>query len=275
MRVGWQGLLQSVADAIKLLLKEDIMPTGVDKWVWQLAPFFAAVPSVMAFVVIPFGKNLIVKDLNVGILYITSITSICVLGIFMAGWSSNNKYSLLGGIRSAAQIISYEVPLILSIITVVMFTGSLSMQKIVEEQSKYWFVLRPNLAVAFLIYMIAALAEVNRTPFDIPEAESELVAGYHTEYSGIRFAMFFVAEYTNLFIISAVAATLFLGGWQGPVLPPVLWFLYKTYGIVFILMWVRWSFPRVRVDQLMSFTWKVLTPIAFLNLIISGWILVS
>ncbi len=275
MRTGWHGLLQSVADAIKLLLKEDIMPDGVDKWVWQAAPFFAAVPSVMAFVVIPFGNNLIVKDLNVGILYITSITSICVLGIFMAGWGSNNKYSLLGGIRSAAQIISYEVPLVLSIITVVMFTGSLSMQKIVEEQSKYWFILRPNMAVAFFIYMIASLAEVNRTPFDIPEAESELGAGYHTEYSGIRFAMFFVAEYTNLFIISAIAATLFLGGWQGPFLPPVFWFLLKTYGIVFVLMWIRWSFPRVRVDQLMGFTWKVLTPISFVNLIISGWILVK
>jgi len=275
MRTGWHGSLQSIADALKLLLKEDIMPTGVDKWVWRLAPFFAAVPAIMAFVAIPFGKNLIVKDLNVGILYIISITSICVLGIFMAGWGSNNKYSLLGGMRSAAQIISYEVPLVLSIITVLMFSGSLSMQKIILAQGKHWFILQPNLFIAFLIYMISALAEVNRTPFDIPEAESELVAGYHTEYSGIRFAMFFVAEYTNMFIISAVAATLFLGGWQGPFLPPVLWFLLKAYGIVFVQMWIRWSLPRIRVDQLMSFTWKVLTPIAFLNLIIAGWLVVK
>ncbi len=275
MRVGWHGVLQSIADAVKLLLKEDIRPTGVDKWVWWFAPFFAAVPSIMAFVCIPFGKNLIAKDLNVGILYIMAITSVCVLGIFMAGWGSNNKYSLLGGMRSAAQIISYEVPLVLSIVTVLMFAGSLSMQRIVEAQGKFWFIFHPNLALAFLIYIIAATAEVNRVPFDIPEAESELVAGFHTEYSGMKFAMFFVAEYTNLVIVSAVAATLFLGGWQGPLLPPVLWFLIKVYGIVFLLMWFRWTFPRVRVDQLMGFAWKVLTPISFANLAFVGWLLLK
>jgi len=278
MRVGWHGVLQSVADVIKLLLKENITPDGVDKPVWWLAPFFAVVPSVMVFVCIPFGDlfgiNLIPRDLNVGILYIMALTSICVLGIFMAGWGSNNKYSLLGGMRSAAQIVSYEVPLIISMVTAVMFAGTLSMQKIVEAQSGLgWFVFQPNMALAFLIFVISATAEINRTPFDIPEAESELVAGFHTEYSGMKFAMFFLGEYTNLFIVSALAATLFLGGWQGPFLPPVLWFLIKTYGIITALMWVRWTFPRVRVDQLMGFAWKVLTPIAFANLAVLGWIL--
>lgn len=274
MRVGWHGILQSVADAIKLLLKEDIRPKGVDVLVWWLAPFFTVVPAVMAFVAIPFGKTLIPKDLNLGILYIMAISSVCVLGIFMAGWGSNNKYSLLGGMRSAAQIISYEVPLILSMITVAMTANTLSMQKIVEAQSQTWFVFHPTLAVAFIIYMISATAEVNRAPFDIPEAESELVAGFHTEYSGMKFAMFFVGEYTNLFIISAIGTTLFLGGWKGPLLPPVVWFLAKTYALVFVSMWVRWTFPRVRVDQLMAFAWKYLTPLALINLAVAGWGLV-
>lgn len=275
MIVGWHGSLQSVADMLKLLLKENIVPSGADKLVWWLAPFFVTVPSIAVFVTIPFGKDMIVHDLNVGVLFITSITSVCVLGIFMAGWGSNNKYSLLGGMRSAAQIISYEVPLLLSIVLVVMETGTLSMQEIVHAQSNGWFILKPHLALAFLIYLISATAEVNRVPFDIPEAESELGAGYHTEYSGMKFAMFFVSEYTNFFIISAVAATLFLGGWQGPWLPSPVWFLIKAYGIVFLLMWVRWTLPRVRMDQMMSFAWKVLTPIALLNLLISGWFMVK
>jgi NADH-quinone oxidoreductase subunit H len=275
MRVGWHGVLQPIADVVKLLLKEDIVPSGADKWVWWLAPFFATVPAVMAFVAIPFGKNLIVKDLNMGILYIIAITSTGIFGIFMAGWGSNNKYSLLGGMRSAAQIISYEIPLVLSIVTVLMFSGSLSMQKIVAAQAGGWFILKPSLFLAFFVYIISAIAEVNRPPFDIPEAESELVAGFHTEYSGMKFAMFFLAEYTNLFTISAIAATLFFGGWQGPLFPPLVWFLIKTYGIIFFLMWVRWSFPRPRVDQLMGFAWKVLTPVALINLIIAGWLLLK
>ena len=275
MITGWHGSLQSVADSIKLLLKENIMPAGADKLVWWLAPFFVVVPSVAAFVTIPFGKNLIVHDLNVGILFITSITSVCVLGIFMAGWGSNNKYSLLGGMRSAAQIISYEVPLLLSIVLVVMETSSLSMQDIVRAQEHGWFIFKPNLALAFLIYLISSTAEVNRVPFDIPEAESELGAGYHTEYTGMKFAMFFVAEYTNLFIVSAIAATLFLGGWQGPWLPSFVWFLIKAYGLIFLSMWVRWTLPRVRMDQMMGFAWKVLTPAALLNLLISGWLMVK
>ena len=275
MIVGWHGSLQSIADMLKLLLKENIVPSGADKLIWWLAPFFVVVPSIAVFVTIPFGKNLIVHDLNVGVLFITSITSVCVLGIFMAGWGSNNKYSLLGGMRSAAQIISYEVPLLLSIVLVIMETGTLSIQEIIKAQEHGWFILKPHLAVAFLIYLISATAEVNRVPFDIPEAESELGAGYHTEYTGIKFGMFFVAEYTNLFIISAIATSLFWGGWQGPLLPSFIWFLLKSYGIVFLLMWVRWTLPRVRMDQMMSFAWKVLTPAALLNLLMSGWFMVK
>lgn len=275
MIVGWRGSLQSVADVLKLLLKENIIPSNIDPVGWWLAPFFVVIPTVMAFVSIPFSDYLIVRDFNVGVLYISSITSICVVGIFMAGWGSNNKYSLLGGMRSAAQIISYEIPLILSIMVVVMHTGTLSMEGIVRAQKHGWFIVHPDLFFAFVIYMIAATAEINRVPFDIPEAESELVAGYHTEYSGMKFAMFFVAEYTNMFIISAVAATLFLGGWQGPFLPPLAWFLLKSYGIIFVLMWVRWTLPRVRMDQMMKFAWKFLTPLAFLNLMISGWVMLK
>ena len=275
MRVGWHGVLQPIADAVKLLLKEDIRPAEADKLVWWLAPFFAVVPPVMAFAAIPFGKSLIPKDLNVGILYIMAISSVCVIGIFMAGWGSNNKYSLLGGMRSAAQIVSYEIPMILSMITVVMHANSLSMQKRVEAQSRHWNILPPNMLLAALVYTIAATAEVNRAPFDIPEAESELVAGFHTEYSGMKFAMFFIGEYTNLFIIAAISTTLFFGGWHGPFLPPVVWFLSKTYLCIFIWMWVRWTFPRARVDQLMAFAWKVLTPIAFVNLAITGWLLLK
>ena len=274
MVVGWQGTLQTAADMIKLLLKENIVPSGVDKLSWWLAPFFVVVPPVMAFVCLPFGKTLIVRDLSVGILYLTSVTSVCVLGIFMAGWGSNNKYSLLGGMRSAAQIISYEVPLLLSVVVVVMQAGTLSMQGIIEAQKHGWFILQPNLALACLIYFIASTAEVNRVPFDIPEAESELGAGYHTEYTGIKFAMFFLAEYTNLVIVSAVLATLFLGGWGGPFLPPIIWFFIKTYGIIFLSMWVRWTLPRVRMDQMMSFAWKFLTPLALVNLLVSGWLMV-
>ena len=233
------------------------------------------VPVVMAFLVIPFSSKWIALDLNVGVLYICSVTSICVLGIFMAGWGSNNKYSLLGGMRSAAQIISYEVPLLLSVLLVVMESQTMSMQGIINAQYHGWYIFKPNLALAFIIYFISATAEVNRVPFDIPEAESELVAGYHTEYSGMKFAMFFVAEYTNMFIISAIATTLFLGGWQGPLLPGLVWFLLKSYGFVVLLMWMRWTLPRVRMDQMMTFAWKVLTPIALLNLLISGWFMVK
>ncbi|MDO8526007.1 MAG: NADH-quinone oxidoreductase subunit NuoH [Candidatus Omnitrophota bacterium] len=275
MRVGWHGVLQSIADTVKLLLKEDIRPARADKLIWWLAPFFAVVPSVMVFVAIPFGRTLIPRDLNIGILYIMAISSICVIGVFMAGWGSNNKYSLLGGMRAGAQIISYEIPLVLSIIAVAMRADSFSMQKIVSSQGACWNIFHPDMMLVCLVYMISATAEVNRTPFDIPEAESELVAGFHTEYSGMKFAMFFLGEYTNLFIIAAIATTLFFGGWHGPILPPVVWFLIKTYALVFVWMWVRWTFARVRVDQLMAFAWKVLTPVALVNLAIVGWVLLK
>jgi NADH-quinone oxidoreductase subunit H len=275
MMTGPHGAFQSIADTIKLLLKENIMPSGADTMVWWLAPFFVTVPPVVAFLCMPFGEKWIVNDLNIGILFICSITSICVLGVFMAGWGSNNKYSLLGGMRSAAQIISYEVPLLLSVLVVIMEAGTMSMQGIVHAQEQYWFWMKPNLFVAFLVYLISATAEVNRVPFDIPEAESELVAGYHTEYSGMKFAMFFVAEYTNLFIISAAAATLFLGGWLGPIHSSPAWFLIKSYAVITFLMWIRWTLPRLRMDQMMSFAWKILTPIAIVNVLVTGFLLVT
>jgi NADH-quinone oxidoreductase subunit H len=273
MRVGPHGILQSVADTFKLLLKENILPEKADKWVFLAAPVIVMFPAFMAFLCIPFDKGLIAKDLNLGLLYILAIGSVAVIGIFMAGWSSYNKYSLLGGMRTVAQIVSYEVPLLLSIISIVMMVGSLSMVSIINAQKHYWYIfVQP---IAFIIYFIAATAETNRTPFDIPEAESELVAGFHTEYSGMKFAIFFVAEYTNIFTISAIATTLFFGGWQGPFFPSIIWFLIKTYILIFVLMWFRWTFPRVRVDQMMSFGWKILTPLAFINIAITGlWLLV-
>jgi len=273
MRVGgWHGWAQSIADGIKLLIKEDIVPEGADRLVFALAPMVVFAAALAAYVVIPFGPGLIVSDLNIGVLFYISISSLTVVGIIMAGWSSNNKYSVLGAFRSAAQAVSYEVPLVVSILGVIMTVGSLSMTQIVEAQQRVWFVI-PQL-LGFLIYLIAAIAECNRLPFDIPEAESELVAGFHVEYSGMRFAIFFLAEYANMFTVSAIATALFLGGWHGPLLPGWLWFLLKTYFIIFVMMWLRWTLARLRVDQLMNLGWKVLLPLAFLNMGITGLILV-
>ncbi len=272
MIVGWHGCLQTIADTIKLLLKENIVCKEADKITFWCAPLVVFVASFLPFVAIPFGKNLIARDLNLGLLYILAVSSVGVIGIFMAGWGSGNKYSLLGGMRTAAQIISYEIPLVLSILSIIMITGSLSMAKIVEAQKGVWFIVYQP--VAFLIYFISAIAEVNRAPFDIAEAESELVAGFHTEYSGMKFAMFFLAEYTNMFVVSAIAATLFLGGWQGPFLPGTAWFFLKAYFLIFVMMWVRWTFPRLRVDQLMHFAWKFLLPLAFLNILVTALVMV-
>ncbi|MBI5078527.1 NADH-quinone oxidoreductase subunit NuoH [Candidatus Saganbacteria bacterium] len=271
MRVGWHGALQLIADAGKLLMKEDLVPRAADKWLFFCAPVLIFVSAYLAYLVIPFSPRIFVKDLNIGLLYLIGVTSLTVLAILMAGWSSNNKYALLGGFRSVAQIVSYEVPLILSIIPVIMLADSMSLLKIVEAQKGLPFiVLQP---LGFLIYFIAAIAEANRTPFDIPEAESELVAGYNVEYSGMKFAMFFFAEYINMLTVCAFAATIFLGGWHGPLIPPVIWFFLKTYFLVFILMWVRWTFPRLRVDQLMNFCWKFLLPLAFINLLLTAaWV---
>lgn len=269
--VGPFGLIQPIADALKLLGKEILTPAKVDKPLYYLAPTLIFVPVLVSFIVIPFDASLQVTDINVGILVILAFSSITILSILMAGWGSENKYSLIGAIRSVAQNIAYEIPMLLALLPVVMLANSLSLREIVEKQQGLWFVVIQPLA--FIIYFIAGVAETNRTPFDLPEAESELVAGYHTEYSGMRFALFFLAEYTNIFIVSAIAATFFLGGYQGPVLPGIVWFLAKSYLLVFVIIWLRWTYPRVRFDQLLNFAWKGLIPLAFLNLIITGGLL--
>jgi len=287
-RVGPQGILQWLADGIKNLLKEDIIPTAADRRLFALAPYVVFAGFFATFVVIPFGSQLIVADLNIGILYLLAITSLVVVGILMAGWSSNNKWSLLGGMRSAAQIVSYEIPAGLSLLTIVFAAGTMSMQGIITAQGWApwnWFLFyNPFTFVAFFLYFTAALAEGNRTPFDIPEAESELVAGYVTEYSGMRFLFFFFAEWGNLYVIGAIATTLFLGGWQIPpmtdhptlagVLQFIVFFL-KAYLWVFVAMWVRGTLPRVRVDQLMSLCWKYMVPLAFICLLgTAAWMVI-
>lgn len=279
-RVGPQGILQWIADGIKNLLKEDIIPTSADKWLFSLAPYIVFVGFLATFVVIPFGSRLIVADLNIGILYILAVTSLVVVGILMAGWSSNNKWSLLGGMRSAAQIVSYEIPAGVAVLTIIFVAGTMSMQGIIKAQGWApwdWFLFyNPFTFIAFFLFFTAALAEGNRTPFDVPEAESELVAGYVTEYSGMRFLFFFFAEWGNLYVIGAVVTTLFLGGWQipsigdRPVLTGILQFtvfFLKAYFWVFVAMWVRATLPRVRVDQLMSLCWKYMLPLSFISLL--------
>ncbi len=269
--VGPFGLIQPLADAVKLLGKEILTPRDVDKPLYYLAPILIFIPVIVAFVVIPFDSCLQVKDINVGILVILAFSSFTVLSILMAGWGSNNKYALIGAIRSVAQNVAYEIPLLLALLSVIMMANSLSLKDIVEAQKGIWFVVFQPLA--FIIYFISSIAETNRTPFDLPEAESELVAGYHTEYSGMMFALFFLAEYTNMFIASAIAVTFFLGGYNGPFLPGIIWFLAKVYFLVFVIMWFRWTFPRVRFDQLLNISWKVLIPLALLNLLVTGGLL--
>ncbi|MBI4971827.1 MAG: NADH-quinone oxidoreductase subunit NuoH [Candidatus Omnitrophica bacterium] len=271
MQVGFHGLLQTVADAVKLVSKEQIIPKNADKVLFILAPILAFFPVIVLFVVMPFAPNLICRDLNIGVLYVFSFASLEVIAIFMAGWSSNNKYSLLGAMRSVAQVVSYEVPLLLAVLAVVLVIGSLKMSEVVQYQHKIWMIfLQP---AAFLIFMMGGLADTNRSPFDIPEAESELIAGFHTEYSGMRFALFFLSEYSNVFLVSCIATALFLGGWYGPFVNGIHWFVIKVYALVFVMMWVRWTLPRLRPDQLMNFCWKILTPIAILNLLVTGVVL--
>jgi NADH-quinone oxidoreductase subunit H len=266
MRTGsFHGWSQSIADAIKLLEKEDIVPKKADRWIFNIAPYVIFLPVLLVLIVLPYGERLIPKDLNIGILYILAVSSLAVVAILMGGYSSNNKYSLLGALRSVSQLISYEIPLVLSILGVVLIAGTMSMGGIVEAQRNMWYIVYQP--VGFLIYIISATAEVNRTPFDLPEAEQEIVAGYATEYSGMKFAMFFLAEFGNAFIVSAIATTLFLGGWLGPFLPGFVWFFIKTFAVVFILMWFRWTFPRFRLDQLTDLGWKVLVPLGFINLL--------
>ena len=266
-RVGPFGLLQPVADVIKVLTKEDIVPAKGDKIVFWLAPIIALSPVFIMFAVIPFQGNAMLVDLNIGILYIVAISSIASVGIFMAGWSSNNKYSLIGAMRDVAQLVSYEIPLVLSIIGVILVAGSLSLNDIVEAQNVPFILLQP---LGFLIFFIGSLAEINRTPFDLVEADSEIVAGYNIEYSGMKFATFFLMEYAEALTSSAIITTLFLGGWRGPLLPPFLWFVIKVVAVFFVIVWVRSTIPRLRIDQVMAFAWKFLLPLALINLLVTS-----
>jgi NADH-quinone oxidoreductase subunit H len=301
MRVGWHGWKQTIADIVKLIQKEDIVAKDNDKLLFNIAPAVVFTGSYAAFAVIPFSSIFIGSQLDLGIFYIVAVTGLSVAGILMAGWASNNKYSLLGSMRSVAQIVSYEIPTILVFLSLVMITNTMSLHTLSEMQTGYiwnWFIfggpgtdlskflLIPFMIIGFLVIYISTLAEVNRTPFDIPEAESELVSGYHTEYSGMKFAMFFLAEYANMFAVSAIVVAIFLGGYQSPVgylgnlfnapwLIPIeqfFWFTAKGIFFVFVQMWLRWTLPRLRVDQLMTTSWKYLIPIAFVNLIIIGLI---
>ncbi|MGH7405507.1 MAG: NADH-quinone oxidoreductase subunit NuoH [Candidatus Methylomirabilales bacterium] len=274
-RVGRFGLLQPIADGIKLMFKEDIVPANADRLIFLLAPAISIIPALIVFAVIPFGPSFVITDVNVGLLYVFAVTSLGVYGIVLAGWGSNSKYALLGGLRSSAQMVSYELSLGLSVIGVVMMTGSLSLVDIVEAQKGSWYGILPRWNVipqflGFVIFLVSSNAELNRAPFDLPEAETELVAGFHTEYSSMKFAMFFMAEYANMIGASAMATTLFLGGWQGPLLPPVFWFLIKVFCFLFLFVWLRATVPRFRYDQLMGFGWKVLLPLALVNVMFTA-----
>ena len=266
-RTGPFGAFQSVADALKLLLKEDIIPASADRALHWLAPVIALVPVLSVFAVIPFASGAALADLNIGILYIIAIGSVSSMGIITAGWASNNKYSLLGAMRDVAAIVSYEIPLAMAVLGVVIIAGSLSLSAIVDAQTIPLIFFQP---LGFLLFFTAALAEINRSPFDLLEADSELTAGFHTEYSGMKFALFFLAEYGESLVVSAVVTTLFLGGWRGPVLPPWLWFLGKVFAVFLFMVWVRTTMPRVRIDQLMALAWKFLFPLALINLVVTA-----
>ncbi|HEY7728095.1 MAG TPA: NADH-quinone oxidoreductase subunit NuoH [Candidatus Eisenbacteria bacterium] len=281
-RVGPFGLLQTIADGIKLFMKEDLVPRQVDKAVYFIAPTIPIVTALIAMSVIPFGDSvrlfgrtvpLHVTDVNIAILFILGTTSMGVYGIVLGGWASNSKYPLLGGLRSSAQMISYELAQGIALVSVVMMTGTLSLAEMVRQQERVWFIV-PQF-FAFWIYVICAIAETNRAPFDLPEAESELVAGFHTEYSSMKWAFYFLGEYANMMVVSAVAICVFLGGWRGPALPPTLWFLIKLALFLFFYVWLRATFPRLRYDQLMAFGWKVLLPASLLNLAVTGVVLVA
>ena len=279
-RVGPLGLLQTVADIFKLLIKEDTIPRKADRLLFILAPSLAFIPAFTVLAVIPYTQNLYFADLNVGLLYYVALSGITTLAMILGGWASNNKYALLGGMRSAAQMISYEVPLVISVVGVILLSGSLNLREIVLAQDGGWFWhwnFIPQI-IGFIVFIIAAVSELNRTPFDLPEAESELVAGYHVEYSGFRFAFFMLAEYVYVYAIAALTTVLYLGGWHAPApfldfIPGILWFIIKFVLVVFFLFWIRATFPRVRVDQLMSLGWKVLLPVALINVFLTAvWI---
>jgi NADH-quinone oxidoreductase subunit H len=291
-RVGPKGMLQSLADTVKLLVKEGLTPAGADKFLFNLAPFIAMITAMLLLAPLAFARDFQIWDLNIGVLYITAVSSLSVIGILMAGWSSNNKYSLLGAMRSGAQIVSYELSAGLAIMTVVILTGSLQISEIVESQANGWWLFKGHIPaiISFVVFIIAVTAETNRAPFDLAEAESELTAGFHTEYSGMKFALFFLAEYINVFIVCAIGATLFLGGWMPfhignwegfnhimDFIPSSVWFFGKTFFLIFVIMWFRWTFPRLRIDQLLNLEWKYLLPISMVNILvvtliaIKGW----
>jgi NADH-quinone oxidoreductase subunit H len=271
-RVGPWGLLQTVADVFKLLIKEDVIPAKADAPLFKLAPVIAFVPAFAVLAVIPFTDALKFADFAVGLLYYMAVSSITIVGIMAGAWASNNKYALLGGMRSAAQMISYEIPLVMSVVGIIMTSGSLNLEKIVEAQKDVWFIF-PQF-IGFIVFLIASISELNRTPFDLPEAESELVAGYHVEYTGFRFAFFMLAEYVYVFAMASLTTVLYLGGWDAPLgltfIPPIIWFVLKFSLIVFFLFWLRATMPRIRVDQLMQFAWKVLLPLALLNIFLTA-----
>jgi len=270
-RVGKFGLLQPLADGVKMLTKEDIVPNTADRIAHFWAPILIVVPALLVFAVIPFGRGMTAVNLNIGILYFLAVSSTTTIAIFMASWGSRNKYSIIGGMRSVAQMVSYEIPMVLSAVPVILASESLSTGAIVDAQSGFqWFVFTPWGFAAFIIFFLCGVAECNRSPFDLPEAESEIVAGFHTEYSGMKFALFYMAEFMNSFTVSAMTVTLFLGGWDGPLLPSWVWFFFKTYCLIFIMIWFRGTLPRLRVDQLMGLAWKFFLPLTFINILVAG-----
>jgi NADH-quinone oxidoreductase subunit H len=285
-------MFQTVADTLKLIMKEGLVPDKADKFLFNLAPFVVMMVGMLLLAPIAFAKNFQIWDINIGVLYISAVSSLSVIGILMAGWASNNKYSLLGAMRSGAQIVSYELSAGFAVLTIVVLTGSLQLSEIVKAQENGWWIFKGHIPalIAFVLYIIAVTAETNRAPFDLAEAESELTAGFHTEYSGMRFALFFLAEYINIFIVCAIGATLFFGGWMPlhignweafnhimDYIPSSVWFMGKTFFLIFLIMWFRWTFPRLRVDQLLNLEWKYLLPISLFNLLlvaiiaILGW----
>jgi len=291
-RVGPMGMFQTTADTLKLILKEGFTPDGADKFLFNLAPFVVMIVAMLILAPIAFAKGFQIWDINIGVLYVSAVSSLSVIGILMAGWASNNKYSLLGAMRSGAQIVSYELSAGLSLLTIVVLSGSLQVTDIINSQQNGWWIFKGHIPVliAFVIFIIAATAETNRAPFDLAEAESELTAGFHTEYAGMKFALFFLAEYINIFIVCAIGATLFFGGWMPfhignwqqfnhimDYIPSSVWFFAKTFFLIFLIMWFRWTFPRLRVDQLLNLEWKYLLPISLFNLLLAtviaimGW----
>lgn len=291
-RVGPLGIFQTLADTLKLVMKEGLTPDGADKFLFNLAPFVVMIAAMLILAPIAFAKGFQMWDLNIGVLYVSAVSSVSVIGILMAGWASNNKYSLLGAMRSGAQIVSYELSAGIAVLSIVILSGSLSIGDIIASQQDGWWIFKGHIPaiIAFVIFIIAVTAETNRAPFDLAEAESELTAGFHTEYSGMKFALFFLAEYVNIFIVCAIGATLFFGGWMPfhignwqafnhimDYIPSFLWFFGKTFFLIFLIMWFRWTFPRLRIDQLLNLEWKYLLPISMFNLLlmtfvaIMGW----